>query len=112
MKKFIIPALALTPALAGAQGLGNLKTLLQSIGDLVELALPIIVAIALLVFFYGLVKFIFSGAEAKDEGKTLMIWGVVALFVMVSVWGLVRFIGTAFNIEQGGSAQVPGVQGL
>lgn len=112
MKKIIISALALTPALAGAQGLGNLRTLLTSIGELVELALPIIVAIALLVFFYGLVKFIFSGAEAKDEGKNLMIWGIVALFVMVSVWGLVRFIGNAFNIEQGGSAPVPGVQGL
>ncbi len=112
MKKFIIPALALTPALAAAQGLGNLRTLLTSIGELVEMALPIIVAIALLVFFYGLVKFIFSGAEAKDEGKNLMIWGIVALFVMVSVWGLVNFIGRAFNIEQGGSTPVPGVQGL
>jgi hypothetical protein len=38
-----------------------------------------------------------------------MIWGIVALFVMVSVWGLVRFIGNAFNIEQGGSANVPTV---
>lgn len=112
MKKFIIAALAFAPALASAQSLGNLQTLLTSVGKLVDLALPIVVALALLAFFYGLAKSIFAGAEGKEEGKHLMIWGVVALFVMVSVWGLVRFIGRAFNIEQGSSIEVPKVQGL
>jgi hypothetical protein len=65
--------------------------------------------LALLAFFYGLAKLIWGGPEAVSEGKSLMIWGIVALFVMVSVWGLVRFIGNAFNIEQGGSANVPTV---
>jgi hypothetical protein len=112
MKKVIIATLAFAPSVAFAQELGNITNLLESVGNLVDLALPIVIAIALLVFFWGLVKFIFAGAEAKDEGKTLMIWGVVALFVMVSVWGLVRFIGNAFDIEQGGTVPVPGVEGL
>lgn len=112
MKKFIIAGLAFAPALASAQQLGNINDLLNSIGNLVDAALPIVVAIALLVFFWGLVKFIFSGADSKEEGRDLMIWGIVALFVMVSVWGLVNFIGNAFDIEQGGEAPVPGVQGL
>jgi hypothetical protein len=111
MKRFIIPALALAPAIASAQNLGNLQSLLTAVGNLVQMALPIVVAIALLVFFWGLVKFIFSEAQ-KEEGKTLMIWGVVALFVMVSVWGLVRFIGNAFNIQQGGDVNVPTVPGI
>ncbi len=112
MKKFIITALAVAPTLALAQDLGNLTTLLTAVGNLVEKALPIVVALALLAFFYGLAKFIFSGAEGKDEGKTLMIWGIVALFVMVSVWGLVRFIGNAFGITQGGTADIPSVPGI
>jgi hypothetical protein len=101
MKKFIIAALAFTPSFAFAQSLGNLETLLESVGRLVDMALPIVVALALLAFFYGLAKLIWGGAEAVAEGKTLMIWGVVALFVMVSVWGLVRFVGDAFGIDQG-----------
>ncbi len=109
MKKVIIAALVFAPAIASAQSLGNLTTLLNSVGRLVDMALPIVVALALLAFFFGLAKFIFAGAEAKEEGKTLMIWGIVALFVMVSVWGLVRFIGNAFGIEQGGSVTVPSV---
>lgn len=112
MKKFIIAALAVAPLAASAQSLGNLQTLLQSIGNLVNLALPIVVALALLAFFWGLVQYIFGGAAKKDDAKTFMIWSIVALFVMVSVWGIVRFIGNAFGIDQGGSAPVPTVQGL
>lgn len=110
MKKVILAALAFAPAVAFAQGnLGNLETLLRSVGRLVDIALPIIVAIGLLVFFWGLVKFIFGGEEAKKEGQSFMIWGIVALFVMISVWGLVRWIGNALGIGQGDTVIVPAV---
>ena len=109
MKKVIIAALTFAPAVAFAQSLGNLETLLRSVGRLIDIALPIVVAIALLAFFWGIIKFIFGGEEAKKEGKTLMIWGLVGLFVMVSVWGLVRFIGNALGIGQGDTITVPAV---
>lgn len=111
MKKVILAALTLVPSLAFAQTLGNLETLVRSIGRLIDLALPIVVAIALLAFFWGLVRFIFSasGEEAHKEGQRLMIWGLVALFVMVSVWGLVRFIGNALGVQQGDTIVVPTV---
>jgi hypothetical protein len=114
MKKVIFATMALAPALAFAQNLGNLETLLQSVGNLVDIALPIVVGLALLTFFWGLVKFIFaqSNEEAKTDAKRIMIWGLVALFVMVSVWGLVRFIGTALGIDQGDTITVPRVPGL
>jgi len=115
MKKFIIPsALLLVPALASAQ-LGNVDSLLRSIGRLIDIALPIVVGLALLGFFWGLALFIFAAGDEgkKDEAKSKMIWGIVALFVMVSVWGLVRFVGDALQIDQGeGSGNIPSVQGL
>ena len=113
MKKFALVALAAAPTLAFAQSLGNLETLLRSVGRLVGIALPIVVALALLAFFWGLVKFIFGTDDGKKEGKSLMIWGVVALFVMVAVWGLVRFIGTALGITPTSQPEaVPTVPGL
>lgn len=98
MKRIILAAIVLVPGLAYAQSLSNLETLLRSIGRLISLALPIVVAIALLAFFWGLVKFIFAGEEAKKEGQHLMIWGLVALFVMVSVWGIIGFFQRELNL--------------
>lgn len=114
MKKVILATLALSPAFVFAQQLGNIETLVRSIGRLIDLALPIVVAIALLAFFWGLVKFIFAqgNEEAQADSKKIMLWGIIALFVMVSVWGLVRFIGNAFGIQQGDTIVVPRVPGL
>jgi hypothetical protein len=114
MKKLLLLTLAFAPSIAFAQSgqLGNLDQLVRAIGRLVGLALPIVVAIGLLVFMWGLVRFIFGGAENKDQGKALMIWGLVALFVMVSVWGLVRFIGDALGVQQGQTIIVPSVPNL
>jgi len=116
--KILISAIALftlsaLPVLAqSAPTLGNIQVLAQSIGSIVNTLLPIVVAIALLGFFWGLAKFIFAAGDEskKEEGKRVMVWGVIALFVMVSVWGLVFFIGNAVGIGQGqGLGQVPGV---
>jgi hypothetical protein len=113
MKKVILAAVVFAPAVVFAQTLGNLETLLRSIGRLVGIALPIVVALALLAFFWGLVRFIFGTEEGKKEGRSLMIWGLVALFVMVAVWGLVRFIGNAIGVTPESSPQaVPTVPGL
>lgn len=109
MKKIVIAALAFTPAFAFAQQLGNVEGLLRSIGRLIDIALPIVVAIALLVFFWGIVKMIMGGAKGVEDGKQMMIWGLVALFVMVSVWGIVRWIGVQLGVGQGDQITVPSV---
>ena len=115
--KILISAIALftlsaLPVLAqSAPTLGNIQVLAQSIGSIVSTLLPVVVAIALLGFFWGLAKFIFAAGDEskKEEGKRVMVWGVIALFVMVSVWGLVFFIGNALGVGQGGAPSVPTV---
>lgn len=66
--------------------------------------IPLIFALALATFVWGVVKFfiIDVNEEAKrSQGKQFMIWGIIALTVMVSVWSLVRILGTTFNIPIG-----------
>lgn len=114
MKKIIAVAVVLgAPVLAFAQQLTNIQTLVTSIGNIVELLIPIAFAIALLFFFWGLAQYILAAGsdEAKAQGKNMMIWGVIALFVMASVWGIVAFIGQALGIQQG-TVTVPTVPGI
>lgn len=103
--------LFLLPFVAFAQNLSNVNRLVDAVGDIIETILPIMVTIALLVFFWGLIKYIMSAGdpEAAKTGKSIMIYGVIALFVMISVWGIVQFIGEALNIRQGGSVRPPQV---
>lgn len=112
------------PFLAGAQGLFDngsgltgVESFVRDLGDIVDLLIPIAFAAAVLFFFWGLAKYILSAGdtEKREQGRNIMIWGVIALFVMASVWGLVAFIGDFFGVDQnanvgGGSANVPEIR--
>lgn len=68
---------------------------------LVKSLWPLLLTLAVIVFIIGVVKYI-AGAdeEAKrTEGRNFMIYGLVALFVMVSVWGLVGVIQGTFGLS-------------
>lgn len=103
MKTFAITALSLlTPALALAQSVNTsvgIGKLLNTILGLINFAVPVVIALAVLYFFWGLAQYILEGAgEGKDKGKEMMIWGIIALFVMVSVWGFINLLQTTFGV--------------
>ncbi len=71
---------------------------------LIRSIVPVIFAIAIVVFVWGVIQFFIIGAdeEAKREkGKQFIVWGLVALAVMSSVLGLVRILGNTFGIVPG-----------
>jgi hypothetical protein len=105
----IIPSIILLPLVTFAQ-LGQTEGILNRILDIVQtILIPLVFTLALLFFFYGVVKYIWSEGQNKAEGKQIMIWGVVALFVMSSVWGLVRFIQVDFNLSNNSNMQIPSI---
>ena len=63
--------------------------------------IPLIFALALAMFVWGVVQYVINTDEEakKAKGKQFMIWGIIALTVMVCVWGLVHVIGNTFGIE-------------
>ena len=64
---------------------------------------PIIIllfVVALLVFFWCLVEFIYKACseDGRETGKRNMIWGIVGMVVMVSVYGIIRLVLNTFGI--------------
>jgi uncharacterized membrane protein len=56
---------------------------------------------ALVLFVFGIFEFI-KGAdndEARNKGKQHMIWGIVGLFIMVSVFAIIRVLLDTFGIN-------------
>jgi NADH:ubiquinone oxidoreductase subunit 2 (subunit N) len=91
------------PALAFAQ-IDNVQELGRFIiDDMINgVAVPMVFAIAFLVFIIGIFQYFIQGGhdeEAKDKGKSLMIWGLIGFFVMVSVWGLVKILTGTFETD-------------
>lgn len=103
-------ALALMPVVAFAQTgpvSTNVKSLFNTFGDLANMSIGILVTLALAAFFWGLVTYIFKlGSGKGEEGKNLMIYGIIALFIMVSIWGIINFAGQFLGVPNGNQQDV------
>jgi len=113
MKKvaLITSILALTPMVAFAQtaNLSYFEQILITVGRIVNGIIPILIGVALIVFFWGLIKYIRTSGEGHQEGRRIMVAGLLALFVMVSVWGIVRLAQNVFLGGVGGEVFSPGI---
>lgn len=58
----------------------------------------LLMSLAVLFFIIGVIRFIGSAGDDKSraEGRQMMVWGTLALFIMVGVWGLVNLIKATF----------------
>jgi uncharacterized membrane protein len=97
MKKIAYSGLAFfVPALAFAQTYNNVQDLAAFAINLINnVAVPLIFALAFLVFIWGVFQYFIAGAgneEKRDTGKQFMLYGIIGFFVMISVWGLVRIL--------------------
>ncbi len=69
--------------------------------------IPGIFSLAFVVFLWGVFKFIRASEEKdKAEGKNFIFMGLIGLFVMVSVWGILKILSTTLGID----ATVPMLQ--
>ncbi|MBI4155777.1 MAG: hypothetical protein HY507_00915 [Candidatus Zambryskibacteria bacterium] len=104
MKKNILSYILLTtlsfsPIVTFA-ALNGIKDLLSSFLVFQNSAIKVIFALAFLFFFWGMTQFILHAGEEKtrEEGKKKMLWGIVVLFVMLSIFGILGWIGAIVEI--------------
>jgi len=62
---------------------------------------PLLFALALVIFIWGVIKYMAnpSNEEERKKGAAFMGWGILALFVMLSVWGLVNVLNLTFGVK-------------
>lgn len=94
---------------AAAQTPSNLTTLISFIGDTINRLIPVVIALAVLVFFWGLMKYIFNSGKGHKQGKNVMIAGLLGLFVMVSIWGLIRLLQNTLGVDGAVPVTIPQV---
>jgi len=106
----------LVPQIAYAQvcTLSNVTSLINCItGIITGSIIQLLVALAVVFFLWGAAKFIRNAEDSgkREEGRMFMLWGIIALFVIVAVWGLVGVLANTFGIGIG-QPQFPGGGGV
>lgn len=79
----------------------SVKSLIGQIATLIINPLIILgFTVATIVFFYGIVELIWK-ADSKDLStkRNNVVWGIVGLFIMFSVYGILRLVLATFHIQ-------------
>ena len=72
-----------------AQILGNIETVVRQ-------AIGLLFVVATVVFLWGIINYVIAGGDEKklENAKSFIIYGLIGLFVMVAMWGLVTAVFT------------------
>ncbi|NBV76776.1 hypothetical protein EBR66_01260 [bacterium] len=96
-------ALSALPFIAFAQAPSlnrGITGVLLTLNNALNMLIGILITAAIVVFFYGLVKYLWSNAgEEKQNAIKIMVNGVVVIFVMVSIWGLVALLQFTLGVN-------------
>lgn len=92
--------------------MNDIPRLIFMLKDFLNNLAPFIVGLTLLYFIFGVFRLVQSGNEtAREQGRSIIGFGIVGLFIMVSVWGLVNIISNSvgFGPDASRAPQGPGV---
>ena len=81
--------------------LNGLRDFLNSFQGLINLIVKAIIALAVVFFLWGMAQFILHDAgndKTREEGKKKMLWGIVALFIMISIFSILGLISDAIGL--------------
>ena len=83
------------PTLMFAADSNPFDTGLDKIGSWINKIAMLLIGVAVVVIFWGAIQFLFDVKGKKEEGKELLMWGIIALFIMVSLWGIIGILKKA-----------------
>lgn len=124
-KKILLGLLSFSPVFAFAQAVtsscgtpGDFDYIICKISGWIGASIPILISLAVAWFIWGVISYVIAKEEeTKKEGKDKMIYGIIGLLVIVSIWGLVSIVQRTFGVTAGGTGNtvyipcIPGTPG-
>jgi hypothetical protein len=111
-KKFFIVMIFMFPFIsfgevttAGVCASSNMNSLSGIINwascTLMSTIIPFLFSIATVAFIWGVIQFYLNpeNEEKRKKGKSFIIGGLIALFVMTSMWGIIRIFSGTFGVK-------------
>jgi hypothetical protein len=98
MKKLIALALSLAPVSAFAQQITDANGVTNKLTNLGNTVVVLLISFAVIWIIVNVVRYLIAGGdeEARKKGGMSILWGIVGLFVILSIWGLVAILRNTF----------------
>lgn len=109
MKKTIAFIVAFAPSLVLAQtsAITDVNSLASKTRDIINLATYFLVAIAVLFIVYNIVFYFIRSTEERGKHGMNILWGIVGLFLILSIWGLVNILLGTFQTQLPTKVSIP-----
>ena len=86
-------------------GGGKIKTfegVLGRITSLVNSVIPFIVGLTVFVIIWGIFLYVAKAGEEEKraQARQFILWGVIGVFFMLSIWGFINILLNSFDLER------------
>ena len=93
------------PVVASAEAARTFQELAYDIVDIFDATTAVLIVAGIVVYFYGISTNILNFSDDGGEKvRAYFFWGIIILFVMVSIWGILRLLQSTLF---GGSINSP-----
>ena len=97
------------PAVAFAEAARTFQELAADVVEILDATTAVLIVAGIVVYFWGISTNILNFSDdAAEKVRTYFFWGIIVLFVMVSIWGIVNLLeSTLFPAGAGGDGIGP-----
>ena len=90
----------LIPTISFAATGKTLKDVLESVAVYLDLALKVLMGLAVVYFVYSIIEYFISpgSTEKRKEARQYIMWSLIGFFVIISLWGIVNVLSSTFNL--------------
>ncbi|MDO8600594.1 MAG: hypothetical protein Q7R73_03170 [bacterium] len=108
-KIFFSSFLLLLPLLVVAQSGDSFDTTITKFINYALSAINFLLVLATLVFLWGIIRYVSAGGDAAKvkEARSYILWGIIGLAIMGSVWALIHFLEDNLGIGTDEEQTIP-----
>ncbi len=102
MKKILILITILFPTFASAQQLRDINDVAKKSVNIGNLIVELAISLAVLFIIVNVVRYLIAGSddeEARKKGGDAILYGVIGLFAILSIWGMVFLLTNTFRFS-------------
>ena len=91
----------------GLTSIGNILNFFSC--TLLGWIVPLVITLSVVAFIWGMIEYFLNpnNEEKRKSGKGFMFWGLITLFVMVSMWGIVSVLSNTFGFKTSSTPIIP-----